>query len=264
MEKPFWRVNFDHARYGLTGFRIQSAICFVTILSLGFLLRLSTIAWGVAARCIEADQFWFEPYKSDWPLGGMFFLIFFLLLIWNASILLDQVVRRKRDLFLSAVNFVAIVGLFALASPAFDTAKLRYGIRESSFGSWVIPNAGGFLLVEDQCILATPYVGRWKVVELDLPKYGLEFPALWIELSQTLELEAADSRWAPTYHGDWHPPSFRRNISEDYKGVGELYWDRQWSVWVFELDDDTLTLATPDVIDWQAPAKVVLRKDPAE
>ena len=77
-------------------------------------------------------------------------------------------------------------------------------------------------------MLAAPYVGRWKVIQRDLPEYDLEFPALWIEFTQTLELEAADSRW------------------------------------VFELDGDILTLTTPNWFDRQEPAVVVLQREATE
>ena len=260
MRQPLGLSDEDKSSYGLSTFSIQSFACFIVVIFIGFLLRLSTVVWGTASRCVEADQFWFEPYAKTWPLGGTFFLILFLVLVWNTSIAVNLYVRRRRGLLLTSVNFAGVIGLLLVAGPALDTAQIRYDYRENSFGVWRVENRKRSLWAEDECVLARPYVGRWKVVETDLPKYGLEFPVRWIELKGTLELAVSDSRWEDTTEGWWSPPRPARRWNGDNMGAGELIWDRGWSVWVFDLEGDQLTLTTPDWIDWQEPGKVVLRR----
>lgn len=260
MRKPFWRVNIEHARYGLTGFRIQSAICFVLILSVTILMRISTSVWGVASRCVEADQFWFEPYKNDWPVGAAFFLIFFLLLVWNSSILLNHVVRKKREFFLTIVNFIALIALLLMSIPAFEASEIRYDEREATYGTWRMQNQPRWPWRDDQCILAKNFVGHWRVIERDLGKSGVQFPSLWIDLRQSLTYRAADASWMEPYEGYWKPPSFSTRFVRQYPGTGEIGIPGKRTSWLFQLDGDTLTLTTPEWVDWHQPAKVVLQR----
>lgn len=266
MQKPFWRVNIEHARYGLTDFRIQSIICFVIILNLGFLLRLSTIVWGVSSRCVEADQFWFEPYKSDWPIGGIFFFVLFLMLAWNASIFLNYVVRQKREYFLPTVNFIAIIALLMISAPGYKSSQISYDDRDSTYGDWRASNRPQWpFYIFDKCFSARDYVGNWAVVEKNLESAGVKFPFVRIHLRQSLTYQAAVLGSDVPYENDWYPPRPDYRLAEKYRDVGTIYMDgkHRWQDWHFQLDGDTLTLTSFEQYDWIKPSKVILERSRA-
>ncbi len=258
--RPIWHFNPDSDNYRLTGFRIQSLVCFVVTLSVAILLRIASIVWGVASRCVEADQFWFEPYKHHWPVAGVFLLTIFLLLAWNSIILLNQRIRNRNDWLLTSVNFVAIIAMLALSVPAYQSAQLRYDKRNPSLGQWLIPKKEWWHRYDDKCRLAIDYLGHWEVIDKNLPPGGAEFPGQHIEFRQSLTFVASTGTRQEPISGSWDPPSFNTRLIEQYRGTGELYWADGSSTWNFRLEGDRLYLTTPEWLDWHFYSSVTLQR----
>lgn len=248
----------------LSLFETQSFSCFLVTIFVAYLLRLSSIVWAVSSRCVEADQFWFEPYEHTWSLAGVFFLIVLLLLVWNTSIAIDHRLQNKRIALLIWVNFIAVLGLLAVFGPMLDSSQLRYNERNAVFGRWLVTNHRWSMYDYDQCLLARDYVGRWRVVSREIRGDGLAFPRQWIEFKQSLTVEAYDNARDGPIKGNWNPPDFSRNLLPKYRGAGRITLSDSWGSWIFDLQGGTLTLTTPEWAYRQPAAVIVLERVPIE
>jgi hypothetical protein len=261
MGLPFWRSGSKRGRFGLAGFRIQSAGSFVIVLTMGFLLWVSLSLWGVAARCTGADEFWFQSFESDWPLGGMFFLIFSLLFVWNLFIAAAQVINEKQAPFLAILNLVLISGIMFTSFAALEAAEVSYEAREKTKGDWLNFRAPFLTWRQNPCVVARDYVGRWVVVEKDIPERGGDFPMMWIELRPSLTYRAADAAWASPYEGRWIPPSRLTKRPDENEDSGEIQLPDGFSHWDFNIDGEYLVLTTPDwALKWYEYSVVVLER----
>lgn len=236
-------------------------LCLVVILTVAILLRTSFILWGAGVRCAGADQFWFVPYNSNWPLGGVFFLILFLLFAWNSCLAFSVDWHEKGNRFVVILNGLAILALMSVSLWAHNTATISYQLRTNTYEGWQVAKPlFGYRRI-DQCITALPYVGRWTVLSKSIPPRGNPFPMQWIEFRDSLTFIAADNNWKGEYEGRWDPPYRTLQGDTSSEGESEMWWDDGDAFWIFDLTGNRLVLTTPEWVYWAERSTVVLRRE---
>ncbi len=200
--------HFDGERS--THSAIAPLICFAFVFVVVVLLRLITIFGAVTARCVEPDQFWYTSTGGNWPLIGTFFLVLFLLFVWNAFIGFDDWRRSRGTKIMVVVNAIAIASVFFVFNGIHDSATRMLHKRMGLFDNINFRPPGilvGSQHTEDACVTAHRFAGRWRVVEREVGHYGFDIPAEWIEIKPWGYVYGQDASWSETYAGRWLPPN---------------------------------------------------------
>jgi len=241
---------------------IAPLICFASTFTIIVLFRFVVNFGALSARCVEIDQFWYTAATGNWPLVASFFIVLFLLFVWNVLIAFDDWRRSKGTKVMIIVNALAIsIALFTFSS-LHDSAYFQYHARNGYYEDIKFTS---FLVTprwtEDECTTMQRFAGRWRVIDREIGYYGFDIPALWIELKPWGELLAADATWQTPYEGGWQPPNQSRYSDDKRWRDGYIYADQFGAPWDFELLGDTLILTSSDSFNEWEKSKVTLQRD---
>jgi len=180
-------------------------------------------------------------------LFGSFSVVVALLLIWILVLWFDLPGARRIDralLFACGATVLLIgVGLWCVLQ---SMSVLYY----QDFGDHRWWNRTGTL--HGVCEEAKPFLGTWQVASSQVPFLGQEIPYSQIELRRDLTISASRGEFSQSDLGQWGPPTRR----------GEYGWistDRMWGVWNFELNEQELTLTTPQEMELPI-SRIVLKR----
>ena len=221
--------------------------CFVLLLFLALLFRLSTIVHGAFARCVENDEFWYAAANGNWPLFGSLFFVLFLVFVWNALLAADSWRHSAGNKVVLVVNAVAILSLLYVLVPLHDRASYQYHARAGYYEDirFKLPHWYATAYTSEKpCVTMERFAGRWQVIDRKLGTRGFDIPAAWIELKPWGRFTTTDELRVHRYEGRWSPPyrpRYRdsRRLREGWIEIGGSY-----TSWDFDLQQDTLTLTT--------------------
>ena len=77
------------------GIGILPSMCLIMTIFSWFLYRVTVMSYAITARCVPMHEFWFPFRQGTWPLSGLFFFIFFLLIALHVVVLCSPGSRRK-------------------------------------------------------------------------------------------------------------------------------------------------------------------------
>lgn len=208
--------------------------------------------WAGATRCEPLHDFWFASQQESWPLAGIFFLIFFLLMALHIFVAFSPSSRRKGDKVILAASFITLAAVLVSLSSLDNASTMSFYKENRIWEDWLRVREPRWLFDDlTECDLVLSYVGRWEVVEKDIPSSGFEFPMKWIEFHKSFTFSASNSRWAKTYEGDF---------GFSVMGSGWITGPDFDGPWEFELDDDQLVLTTPESLVDLPKSRVVLKR----
>ncbi|MEM8816862.1 MAG: hypothetical protein AAGE85_13635 [Pseudomonadota bacterium] len=257
--------QFDksHATLSATG----PLICFVLILAFVLLFRLITILHGVAARCVENDEFWFTAVDGSWPLFGSLFLVFFLLFAWNVLLAVDNWKRSIGTKVVLIANAIALATTLYVFVPLHERAYYEYHARNGYYSDirFGLPwRQAQSVISEAPCTTMKRLAGHWQVMDRQVGLLGFDIPADWIDLKPWGTFAASDNPRTGTFSGNWRPPHRWRYAEDQRWQEGRIFAEHFDGHWNFDLQQKTLILTTPEYFSEPERSTVVLRRMDAE
>jgi hypothetical protein len=235
--------------------------CFAVAYTILILLRLVTIFAALNAKCVETDEFWYSSSGGNWPLVGSFFLVLFLLLVWNILIAFDSWKASKGSKVMIVANSIGIVAMIYIFAAVHEAATLAQNSRTGLYTSFKMrPSILPWVGAEDECVTMRRFSGRWKIIDRQIGYYGINIPGQWIELKPWGYAYAQDASWSQPYAVRWRPP-YKSGFPDDKLWHEGILFDAPWD---FDLQGDTLTLTLPDkwfALEWQK-STITLRREP--
>ena len=225
---------------------LSPLIAMTAILMTWHLFRTS-VFFSVPLRCLPPHEFWVDSAGDRWPLFASFSLVFVLLLAWVVCLIVDSTRSRPIDRALLAACGASLLGIGFGLSSVLDEMTVVYHEELSTYGEWNRTEAEPWMMRE--CDRAKPFVGVWRVVSVETPFLGQEFPYDVVEFRRDLTVSTSRGKYRQPHEGRWGPPNARLNngwVETDEVGGG----------WNFLLDDTTLTLSTP--VEWEEPISIVV------
>lgn len=207
----------------------------VTILLVWHFFRILVFMSAITLRCLPTHEFWFTPYDGEWPLFGIFALIFFLLFVWNAVTWRNRDARSAVDRTILVANGATLVAIGVVLWSLVGAAEVDQYKQQGSYAEWneTAPTFG----ITDICEVAKPYLGTWEVASADIPPGGQTFPYHWIEFRRDFTFAASLGRFREPVEGKWRPQSKWDLGGWISNGEDDGYW-------VWRLEDRRLYLTT--------------------
>ncbi|MEO1247385.1 MAG: hypothetical protein AAFX56_16990 [Pseudomonadota bacterium] len=253
--------RFDNSQASLSA--TGPLICFVLILAFVLLFRLITILHGVAARCVENDEFWYTAVNGNWPLFGSLFLVFFLLFAWNALLAVDNWKRSTGTKVVLIANAIALATTLYVFVPLHDRAYYEYHARNGYYSDirFGLPwRQARSVISENPCTTMKRFAGRWQVVDRYVGRWGFDIPAVRIELTPWGTFTAYDYPASDTFSGNWRPPHRWRYAEDQRWHDGRIFAEHFDARWDFDLQQETLILTTPEQFSEVERSTVVLQR----
>ena len=219
----------------------------ICILTTWHLFR-TAIFFSVPQHCLPTYEFWIEALPPNWPLWGGFVAVFYLLLAWVVCLVFSAR-PTERKLLMACVAGILLIGYGLTA--ASDSMEVIYLQETSDDSAWNRTQKDSWEQ-SSSCENAKPYLGKWRVVSTHSPFLGQEFPYRTIELRRDGSASANVSKYRDPIPSYWNPPS-------SWSNIGWIGNDKINGYWTFELQQDRLTLITPDDLD-QPISTVVLER----
>ncbi len=241
--------------------------CFFLLLFVALLFRLSTIIHGAFSRCVDNDEFWYTAANGQWPLYASLFLVLFLLFMWNTLLAVDGWRHSTSNKVLLVANAVAILSLLYVFVPLHDRAYYQYHAREGYYDDirFKMPRWYAMSFTsENPCVTMERFAGRWQIVDRTLGTRGFDIPVAWIELTPWGQFTTIDEPGFGDYEGRWLPPYRPRYGNSLRWRHGWIDVDGSYGPWDFDLQQNTLTLTTPEDFPERERSTIVLQRIEAE
>jgi hypothetical protein len=218
----------------------------IAIMMTWHLFRTSMF-FSVPLRCLPPHEFWVDSAGNRWPLFASFSLVFVLLLAWVVCLIVDSARSRLLDQALLTVCGASLLGIgFGLWS-VLDEMTVVYHQELGSYVEWNRTENKPWMVGD--CDRAKPFLGEWRVVAVETPFLGQEFPYDIVEFRRDLTLSSSRGQSQQPHEGRWGPPN-------GWMGYGWIHTDEIDGAWNFQLDETKLTLSTP--VEWEEPISIVV------
>lgn len=226
-----------------------------TILISYFLFLLAMFSWFMTRGCQPIFESWFVSGSRNWPLAASFILVFFLLFVWNAAVILSPARKSVANRVILGLNVITLLAIAVLVNSLFDSAQVS---RLEALGAnkWIATSMN-LPWPDKACQAATPYLGRWMVIDIQADPDADPFPTRWIELRDDLSFRAADSLFGPVVEGRWAPQITKYRWGDRGGWIGGPAFYAHWD---FHLDGDRLELRTPDWAHYLPQSRVILER----
>lgn len=236
-------------------------LCFVFVLTLAILFRIVISFGALTAWCVETDEFWYSASGGNWPLVGSFFLVLFMLFVWNAIVGFNEWRRSLGTRIMVIANGLGIAAMFLVFGSIHDSATHLSNKRGGLYDNILFRSALVHIpyASESVCVTARRFEGRWQVIDRDVGIYGFDIPAQWIELKRWGYAYAQDASWSAVYAGRWRPPQ-QWHADENDRWFGGFVFNAPWD---FELRGDILVLTTPEYFELELQrSRITLQRIP--
>ena len=240
-------------------------ICFLSVYACIILFRTVMLYGATVPKCFETDQFWYGSGDYNWPLVGMFFLVFVLLLAWAITLAVTDWSRcRLSTKLIHGANVIAVTfsmsTFVVMQTEVQKFFEMNSGLHDQFLGSRKVFRRNEH--IRDRCEVASMFAGRWRMVDYSPGYWNWSVPESWMELGFDGEASGADYSWQHPMAGYWRPPDLPRTDEPMIYRWGSIYIGDHYGPWTFQFDGDRLKLTSERIYPHEELTTIWLERIP--